>query len=160
MRFLLVDRVDEIKLGESIQGVKCWSLSNEIFEDHFQGAPIVPGVLLVESMAQLLGLLIEKSYYLDFPNQKEVYPILMLINKAKLREAVFPGDQCIIKATLKSTDYQRASGTAEIYVDGELRAEASLTFVVVSKDDFPENKFFQRREEYLHIITRNTKELE
>ena len=53
MRFLLIDRVEEIIPGSKAKGIKAWSLDNAIFEDHFPGFPIVQGVLLTESMAQL-----------------------------------------------------------------------------------------------------------
>lgn len=157
MRFLLLDRINEITIGETIEGVKCWSLSNEIFNDHFPGSPIVPGVLLVESMAQLLGVLIEKSYPIEFPNQKGIHPLLSMIGKAKLREMVIPGDQCILKAKLKSIDLKRATGSAEVFVEGKLKAQADLVFVVASNEDLPQNDFIDRRKEYLQILLANTK---
>lgn len=157
MKFLLLDRIEEIQLSKSIEGIKCWSLSNEIFEDHFPGMPIVPGVLLIESMAQLLGVLIEKSYSTKFPDQKGAHPILSIISKAKLRETVIPGDKCILKGDLKSMDHKRATGYAQVFVDGKLKAEADLVFVVLSDSDLPQNKFFYKREEYLSNITQNTK---
>ena len=53
MRFLLIDKIKELNPGVSAIGVKCWSIDNEIFQDHFPGFPTTPGVLLTESMAQL-----------------------------------------------------------------------------------------------------------
>lgn len=157
MRFLLLDRIEEIKVSHSIEGIKCWTLNDEIFEDHFPGMPIVPGVLLLESMAQLLGVLIEKSYPLTYPNQKGIHPILSIISKAKLREPVIPGDQCILKGELKTIDEKRATGRAQVFVDGKLKAESDLIFVVLEDSDFPENKFFHKRQEYISNLTRNTR---
>lgn len=156
MRFLLLDRIEKIHLQNSIEGIKCWSLNDQIFEDHFPGHPIVPGVLLIESMAQLLGFLIEKSYPLNFPEHGKAHPILSIISKAKLRETVIPGDKCIVKAQLKSIDHKRASGLAQIYVDGKLKSQAELVFAVLGDSDLPENKHFYKREEYISIISQNT----
>ena len=83
MRFFLIDKVKEIKHGKSAIGVKCWSLDNEIFQDHFPGFPVVPGIMLTESMAQLSGILLEESYYEQYPQTSKVYPVLSIIQKAK-----------------------------------------------------------------------------
>ena len=153
MRFYLIDRVTRKTLHKEIEGIKCWSLTNEIFADHFPGNPIVPGVMLVESSAQLLGLLIEDSHQDRFKVPNGVYVLLSLIHKAKFRSFVQPGDQCKLKAVLKSLDHNRASGQVETYVDDELVAEVTLSFVIANRDDFPENRYMDRHEEYVKIIT-------
>ena len=88
MRFFLIDRITEINPGSTAKGLKAWSLDNEIFQDHFPGFPTVPGVLLTESMAQLSGILIEKSYYQEYGDKNPVYPVLSIIQKAKFRSFV------------------------------------------------------------------------
>lgn len=153
MRFYLIDRINKIEIGKSIEGIKCWSLSDEIFTEHFPGYPIVPGVLLIESMAQLLGFLVEKSYLVEFPNPYGVHVILGMVHKAKFREIVIPGDRCEIRGKLKSIDINRCNGNAKVYVDGNLIAESDLSFVIISKKDLPENKFIERRKEFIHIIS-------
>ncbi len=70
MKFYLLDRISKINIGKCIEGIKCWSLSDEIFEDHFPGFPIVPGVFQIETMAQLLGILIEKKLPESFAGRK------------------------------------------------------------------------------------------
>ena len=100
MRFFLNDRIREMIPGDKAVGVKCWSMDNEIFQDHFPGLPTTPGVLLTESMAQLSGVLIKKSYYKEYGTATNVYPVLSIIQKAKFRSFVRPGDQCIINAQL------------------------------------------------------------
>src|ERR1044072_2418920 len=117
MRFYLVDKVLELEPGKSVKGVKCWSMSDEIFNEHFPGFPVVPGVLLVESIAQLLGVLIDASFKNVYPDKKEVYVILSMIHKAKFREVVVPGDKCELKGKLSTIDYNRATGSGEIFVD-------------------------------------------
>ncbi len=156
MRFFLIDRVVELSVGNDIKGIKSWSLDNEIFLDHFPGYPIVPGVLLTESMAQLLGLLIEKSYYETYGSKHKVYPILSIIQKAKFRGLVVPGDQCVVKAELISMDVNRANGKAEIEVGGVKMVESTLSFSIVTEKDIPYTKFMKRREEYVDIIMANT----
>jgi len=129
MRFYLIDRIRNLNLGSSIETVKCWTLSEEYFSEHFPSFPVVPGVLLTESMAQSLGLLLEKSHQEKFGEKHgEVFAILSIIQKAKFKGFVRPGDQSIIKATLKSLDPSMGSGHAEVFVDGEKRAEAELVF--------------------------------
>lgn len=157
MRFFLIDKVLELKLHNYITGIKSWSLDNEIFLDHFPGYPIVPGVLLTESMAQLLGLLIEKTYYKEYGDKQKVYPMLSIIQKAKFRDIVKPGDQCQIKAELTSIDSRRANGKAQIIVENRLVAEATLSFTIGTENDIPYTQFMKRREEYIAIVLTNTK---
>jgi len=155
MRFYLLDRITKLETGKNIEGIKCWTLSDEIFNEHFPGFPIVPGVLLTESMAQLLGYLIEKSYEVEYKNKDGVFVLLSIIQKAKFRNFVIPGDKCIIKAELKTLDINRANGHVKTYVDSICVAEADLSFIVLPKELAPKNKYNERREEYTDILTKN-----
>ncbi len=153
MRFLLLDRITKLETGKEAEGIKCWTMTDEIFNDHFPGHPLVPGVLLVESSAQLLGYLIEKSHEEEYNIESGVYVLLSLIHKAKFRSFVVPGDQCLIRAKLQNVDMNRGSGTVETFVEGKCVSEVTLSFVIVPKKDLPENKYMGRHEEYLHVIT-------
>jgi len=148
MRFYLLDRVEEIQLNEWAKGIKCWSLSDDVFAEHFPGFPIVPGVLQIESMAQLMGILIEHSYALSYPNAGKAYPLLSIVQKAKFREPIIPGDQCIVTAKLTSLDIMRATGTAEMHVEGKLKAQSDLSFTIMDGNQIPHNPFIQQRDEY------------
>ena len=148
MRFYLLDRVEEIQLNEWAKGIKCWSLSDDVFAEHFPGFPIVPGVLQIESMAQLMGILIEHSYKLSYPDAGKVYPLLSIVQKAKFREPIIPGDQCIVTAKLTSLDIMRATGTAEMHVEGKLKAQSDLSFTIMDGNQIPHNPFIQQRDEY------------
>ncbi len=152
MRFFLIDRVTEIVLNKTIAGKKAWSLDNEIFTDHFPGHPIVPGVLLTESMAQLFGLLVERSYYKNWGEALKVFPLLSIIQKAKFRSPVEPGDQTILKAKLISLDKRRAVGKIDLFVDGDLKAEATLSFSIATIDEIGPSRFLERREEFIQIV--------
>ncbi len=152
MRFFLIDKVKELNINKTITGVKCWSIDNEIFQDHFPGHPTVPGVLLTESMAQLSGVLIENSFYQTFKNTNKVYPVLSIIHKAKFRTFVEAGDQCIIKAELKTLDKDMASTSIKTYVEGKLVCEATLSFFIIHQKDMNDNPFLKKREEYIYSI--------
>lgn len=148
MRFYLLDRVEEIQFNEWAKGIKCWSLSDDVFAEHFPGFPIVPGVLQIESMAQLMGILIEHSYKLSYPDAGKAYPLLSIVQKAKFREPIIPGDQCIVTAKLTSLDIMRATGTAEMHVEGKLKAQSDLSFTIMDGNQIPHNPFIEQRDEY------------
>ena len=152
MRFLLLDRVSDIVPGKSIKGVKCWSLTDEIFLDHFPGYPLVPGVLLIESMAQLSGLLIEESA--DEGGEKNIFAILSIVHNAKFHKFVVPGDKCEIEAKLTVLDTLRAATIAEIKVDGGVVAKAELSFIITRVNE-SQKQFASRRAEYVHILKQN-----
>jgi 3-hydroxyacyl-[acyl-carrier-protein] dehydratase len=152
MRFYLIDRVLSLEPGKTIEGIKCWSLSDEVFNEHFPGFPVVPGVFLIESMAQLMGVLIEESYKVEFKQEERVYPILSIVHKAKFRDVVRPGDKCHITGELRSLDYNRSTGALKIFVDDELMADAELSFTILKKEDLPPNDFFKKREEFYFAI--------
>lgn len=152
MRFFLLDKVRELHPGKDAIGVKCWSLDNEIFEDHFPGFPTTPGVLLTESMAQLAGLLIEKSYYKDYTDASKVYPVLSIIRKAKFRHFVSPGDQCIIKAKMISIDRGRGNVEVQTLVDDKIVCDASLSFIIAMQADMDPNPYLSKRQQYVDSI--------
>lgn len=157
MRFYLIDRLESIEPNVSAKGIKCWSLSDDMFAEHFPGFPIVPGVLQIESIAQLMGILIEQSYKESFPNAGRAYPILSIVQKAKFREPVIPGDQCFVTVKLTSLDTMRAAGTGQILVDGVLKAEADLSFTILDGNNIPHNPYIDQRDEYyLALNVKNT----
>ncbi len=123
--FLLVDRIVSIEKGTSITGIKNVSINEPFFTGHFPGQPIMPGVLIIEAMAQVSGILAFKS---GVKKTRSVY--FMSIEKAKFRQPVFPGDQLVMDIT---TVQQRGSvwkfsGTAK--VNGKVVAEAGFTAMV------------------------------
>ena len=152
MRFFLLDKIKELVPGKFANGIKCWSLDNEIFQDHFPGFPTTPGVLLNESMAQLAGILIEHSYYKEFNTTSPVYPVLSIIHKAKFRTFVQPGDQCFIDAELITVDRGKASARVKTMVEDKLVCEAVLSFVIGTANDTKSNPYLSKRQQYYHTI--------
>jgi 3-hydroxyacyl-[acyl-carrier-protein] dehydratase len=126
--FLMVDRVIELEPKNRIVGIKNVTMNEEFFQGHFPGSPIMPGVLIVEALAQTAGILAFKSG----TEGNTVY--FMSIEKAKFRKPVVPGDQLrleVIKLHERG-NVCRFSGSAT--VDGKTVAEAEFTAMILKKE--------------------------
>jgi 3-hydroxyacyl-[acyl-carrier-protein] dehydratase len=124
--FQLVDRVLDLNLEDKTIRVEAQvPETNTIFEGHFPGHPLMPGVLLIESMAQASGWLL--LGVLKF----ERMPILAAVKDAKVRGSVFPGEVLTIEASLMHEGSGYAMTEAKIRVGGKLRANATLTFTLI-----------------------------
>src|SRR5438477_3509412 len=91
MRFILIDKIDRLETGKSADGHKLISPDEEYFRDHFPGYPIVPGVLVLESLAQLGGRLVEAS--VRDATGRRVLPMLAKVDHARFLHPVRPGDR-------------------------------------------------------------------
>ena len=127
--FLLVDRVLDYEPGKSLRAIKNVTINEPFFEGHFPGQPIMPGVLIIEAMAQTGGILLLNG--VENPGDKLVY--FMSINNAKFRKPVFPGDQLVFEIKLLSRRSKIAVIQAKAHVDGNLVAEAELSAAIVDK---------------------------
>jgi 3-hydroxyacyl-[acyl-carrier-protein] dehydratase len=116
MRFLFYDKITKIEKGKSIVGVKTFALSEEFFREHFNKIALVPGVILIEAMAQLLGWLIIYSH--DF----KLSAIMSLIEDVTISSHLRPGFKADIHAEIVSTSRRDSLGRARIYVDNKLIA--------------------------------------
>jgi len=121
--FLMVDRVIESSEGESLSALKNVSVNEPFFQGHFPDQPIMPGVLILEAVAQATGLLAFSSKVVDYENK--IY-MLVGIDKARFRGQVVPGDQIILNVRLKRN--MRGIGLYECkaLVDGRVVAEAEM----------------------------------
>jgi 3-hydroxyacyl-[acyl-carrier-protein] dehydratase len=129
--FLLIDRVTEIVADKKLVGFKNVSVNEPFFMGHFPNHPVMPGVLVLEALAQACCLLAYKSTGFD-PDKTVVY--LMSIDGAKFRKPVVPGDRLMLTADViknKRTLWKQ-KGTAT--VDGQLVAEAEFLAMAVDKD--------------------------
>jgi 3-hydroxyacyl-[acyl-carrier-protein] dehydratase len=130
--FLLVDRVVEFEAGSHIVAYKNVTFNEPFFQGHFPGLPVMPGVLMIEALAQTGGL-----YVMQDPSIDIVGKVFMFtgINKVKFRRPVMPGD----RLTLRMSDFVRKmslwkmQGVAE--VDGELACVAELSAALVDKEN-------------------------
>lgn len=125
--FLLVDKIDVIQEDKYCIGTKMVTANEHFFEGHFPGQPVMPGVLIIESMAQTAcAMLLSKG---GFENKVAFF---MGIDEAKFRAPVLPG--CVIKHHIEILRLGRAGKfRGEAYVDGKLAAEATMTFALVDK---------------------------
>ena len=131
--FLLVDRIQEIEGDKRIVGLKNVTINEPFFQGHFPNAPVMPGVLIIESMAQVAGVMI----YRDMPDRQKKLIYFTGIENAKFRRPVLPGDQLRIEMQLlnRRTNFGKMNGQAT--VDGKLAAEAIVTFAIADRPGQP-----------------------
>jgi 3-hydroxyacyl-[acyl-carrier-protein] dehydratase len=131
--FLLVDRVTDLVKGEVIYSYKNVSISEPIFQGHFPGHPIYPGVMILEGMAQAGGILAFKSMDLTPEDTANKVVYFMSIDKAKFRAPVKPGDKLEYKITVLKNKGPIWVLKGEAFVDGKLTSEAELKAMIVDK---------------------------
>jgi len=122
--FMLVDRIVEMDIeAKSIVGYKNLTFNEPFFQGHFPSEPIMPGVMQLEAMAQVSGILLNKV------SQKEgEIAYFMSIDKAKFRRKVVPGDTLRMEIQVTRMRSRMAAVEAKAYVDGELASQAELMF--------------------------------
>ena len=128
--FLLVDRIIEARGDEFGIGIKNVTMNEPQFEGHFPGRPVMPGVLLIEGMAQTAGALCVASQG-DSAKPKVVY--LMTVDKAKFRKPVVPGDQVRFHMTRIAKRRNMWWFRGEALVDGKLVCEAEISAMLVAE---------------------------
>ena len=122
--FLLVDRVLEVVPGKSIVAIKNVTRNEEFFQGHFPHHPVMPGVLVIESLAQAAALLSFKTENIK-PDGK-IVTYFVGIDKARFRNPVFPGDQLRLEVELQRQSYKIWKFSAKAMVEGRIAAEAQL----------------------------------
>ena len=127
--FLLVDRVTSITLNESIVGIKNVTINEPQFTGHFPDRPVMPGVLIIEAMAQLAAVLVAKS--MKSTKDKEVF--FMSIEETKFRKIVEPGDTIVMYASIIQNRGPVWKFKTRSEVDGNIAAETLFTAMVKEK---------------------------
>src|ERR1043165_1409211 len=128
--FLLVDRIIELKPLERIVGIKQVSVNESFFEGHFPGAPVMPGVLVIEALAQCGAILALR----EIEDRDRKLVLFTAIREARFRRPVVPGDSLVLEVTALriGSRVQRMRGEAK--VDGEVCADAELTSVITNRE--------------------------
>jgi 3-hydroxyacyl-[acyl-carrier-protein] dehydratase len=125
--FLLVDRVTALEPSVAVTGIKNVTMNEPFFQGHFPGNPVMPGVLIIEAMAQVAGILAFKSGM----QGSQVY--FMSIDKVKFRKPVFPGDQLRFEAKVLQIRGNVWKFSGEAFIEDKLTAQADFTAMVTDK---------------------------
>ncbi len=128
---LLVDRVLEMEQGQRIVAIKNVTFNEPFFPGHFPHHPVMPGVLIIEAMAQASALLAFKSNSDDKPDENQVV-LFAAIDNVRFRRPVVPGDQLQLEATMIYNKRKIGKYKGVARVNGEVAAEAEMTCVIKS----------------------------
>ena len=129
--FLLVDRAEEYRPHQSIVGIKCVTANEPFFQGHFPGAPVMPGVLILEALAQAGALLACLSLTPEETKQKITY--LMGIDGARFRKPVVPGDRLELEVEVTKHKAAVWKQKAVAKVDGQVVAEAEFMAMIADR---------------------------
>ncbi|HEY0785762.1 MAG TPA: 3-hydroxyacyl-ACP dehydratase FabZ [Acidobacteriaceae bacterium] len=131
--FLLIDRILEVERKKRIVALKNVTINEPFFTGHFPGYPIMPGVLVVEAMAQAGGVLV----LLDLPDPGDKLMLFTGVDGAKFRQPVRPGDQLRIEVAILQMRSRAVRLEGRAFVDGKLACEATLSCGLVSRPSPP-----------------------
>src|SRR2546429_8655028 len=128
--FLLVDRIVELVPRERVVGIKQVNIKEAFFQGHFPGAPVMPGVLVIEALAQCGAILALR----EIENRDRKLVLFTGIKEARFRRPVVPGDTLILEVTALRVGSRIQRMHSEAKVDGQLCADAELTSVIADRD--------------------------
>ena len=130
--FLMIDKVMDSDLEhQTVTSVKNVTINEPYFQGHFPSKPVMPGVLILEAMAQTGGIMLLHKV----EDYKKIWVLFSGVKNAKFRKVVVPGDQLIIEVVMTAQKFGIAMFKAKVFVDGELAAEAELQAAIVKKED-------------------------
>lgn len=127
--FLLVDKITELKPGEKAAGLKNVTINEPFFQGHFPGEPIMPGVLIVEALAQVGAVAV-----LSMPENANKLALFTGINNFRFKQMVKPGDQLELEVEMTKMRGGLGKGEAKAVVEGKTAASGELWFAVVDRD--------------------------
>lgn len=146
VRYVLLDKITSLEPPRSATGVKCVSLADDIFVDHFPGHPVMPGALILEACAQLGGVLLEAT--LRQRGRSDLHALLTMVDKARFKKMVRPGDRLELETLGMNASEDGGRVRAVARLDGQLAAEAELTFAFAR---VTEPRLLEKRREVLNI---------
>jgi 3-hydroxyacyl-[acyl-carrier-protein] dehydratase len=126
--FLLIDRAEGFVANQSLTGVKCVTMNEPFFAGHFPGAPVMPGVLIVEAMAQTGGLLMSKSWDVDTEGKIILF---MSVDNCRFRNPVRPGDVLKLEVSVQRQRGDVVKFKGRGLVEGKLAAEAEFAAMLI-----------------------------
>jgi len=124
--FLLIDRAEDFRAGKSLVGVKCVTMNEPFFAGHFPGHPVMPGVLIIEALAQTGGLLMAKTWGVDFEQADKII-LFVSVDKCRFRSPVRPGDVLKLHADLMRERGDVAKFRGQARVEGKVVADVEFT---------------------------------
>ncbi len=133
MRFFLIDKITEWEPGKRATALKNVSLSEDYFDDHFPRMPIMPGVLILEGMAQLGGILLEETVKKELGISDKA--VMTMIDKTKFRDITRPGDQLIYEAVISGFNDMGGRVAVTAKKSGKPVVSSSFTFAFHTIDD-------------------------
>lgn len=133
MRFFMIDKITEWHIGQKAKAIKNVAFSEDFFDDHFPRRPIMPGVLIVEGLAQLSGLLLEASLKKKYG--KNAKAILTVLERTKFREVVRPGDSLTYCAEVTAIHKSGGKTSVQSLCENRIIATSGMTFAFKYIDD-------------------------
>ena len=133
MRFFLIDKIIKWEVGRSAEAVKNVALSEDFFDDHFPRRPVMPGVLMIEGMAQISGLLLEASLLDKYG--KDAKAVLTLLERTKFRDPVKPGDTLVYRTEVISVNENGGKVSVQAMREGEPVVTSGMVFAFKYVED-------------------------
>lgn len=147
----MIDRIEEVVRWKRITGLKCITLADDVFNEHFPGYPIFPGSLIMEGLAQLAGSFFEMA--MKERGETNRRTVLSIVREFKIRHPAGPGDRLLYTAEIRSIQDSFGVAAVEATLDGKMCAKGELMFTFITLDN---ETLTRSRNELYEIVTRNT----
>jgi 3-hydroxyacyl-[acyl-carrier-protein] dehydratase len=133
MRFFLIDRITKWEVGRKAEAIKNVALSEDFFDDHFPRRPVMPGVLMIEGMAQISGLLLEAGLFKKYG--KDAKAVLTLLERTKFRGLVRPGDTLTYQTEVTALNENGGKVSVHAISDGRQVVTSGMVFAFKYVED-------------------------